>query len=203
MDERIERTINALRKNKIEACYYEDSETALHALLKEISEKATVGVGGSVTVNNLEIPQKLAARGNKVFFHWLESEPERKAEARRNAGRADVYLSSTNALTEQGQLVNIDGVGNRVSSMIFGPRKVIIICGVNKIVENVDEALKRIKSTAYQNARRLNLATPCAITGECNDCDSPQRMCNVTTIIERKPGETELKVVIIGEEVGF
>lgn len=203
MDERVQRTINALKKNKISACYYENSEAAVQALLEEINDQVTVGVGGSVTVNDLEIPQKLAARGNKVLFHWLEPDPGMKAETRKKAGRADVYLCSTNALTEQGQLVNIDGVGNRVTAMIFGPQKVIVICGVNKLVKNIDEALERIKTTAYKNARRLNLATPCAVTGECNDCDSPERMCNVTTIIEKKPGATELKVMIIGEDLGF
>jgi len=202
MDSRIERTLKALKKNKIDACYYERSEAAVAALLDEIKPADTVGIGGSVTVSSLEIPQKLLARGNKVYFHWLEA-PEKRAETRKKAVQADVFLASGNALTEAGELVNIDGTGNRVCGMIFGPKKVIIVCGINKLVKNLDEALKYIKSNTYKNARRLNLKTPCAVTGNCNDCDSPQRMCNVTTIIHRKPMETELKVILIGEELGY
>lgn len=201
MDTGIEKTLKALKKNKIEAVFYERSSEAVTALLTEIAPDQTVGIGGSVTVKSLELPEKLLERGNQVFFHWLN--PEKSSEIRRNALKADIYLSSTNALTEEGQLVNIDGVGNRVVGMIYGPKKVFIICGINKIVGNLDEAIQHIKSNTYKNARRLNLKTPCAVTGNCNDCDSPQRMCSVTTIIHRKPAETELKVILIGEELGY
>ncbi|NMB44350.1 MAG: LUD domain-containing protein, partial [Clostridiales bacterium] len=98
---------------------------------------------------------------------------------------------------------NIDGIGNRVASMIYGPKKVFIVCGTNKITENVEKALERIKANAYKNARRLNLKTPCAATMKCNDCSSPQRMCNVTTIIEKKPDKTDLNVIIIDGEFGY
>jgi NAD-dependent dihydropyrimidine dehydrogenase PreA subunit len=124
-------------------------------------------------------------------------------EAREKASRADVYLSSTNALTEEGKLVNIDGLGNRVASMIYGPKKVYILCGINKITKNLDEALQRIKDNTYKNARRLKLETPCAYTEKCTDCSSPQRMCSVTTIIERRPYKTDFEVIIIGQELGY
>lgn len=203
MDTIVKKTIKSLQNNKINACYYDSSDVAVEALLSEINLTETVGIGGSVTISSLEIPQKLIRRGNKVFFHWLESTPEKMKAARKEAMNADVYLASTNALTENGQLVNIDGVGNRVAAMIYGPKKVILICGVNKIVPDLDAALEHIKANTYQNARRLNLKTPCAITGKCNDCDSPQRMCSVTTIIDKKPKETEMKVILIGEELGY
>jgi hypothetical protein len=87
--------------------------------------------------------------------------------------------------------------------MIYGPKKVFIICGVNKLAKNVDDGLQRIKDNAYKNARRLKLNTPCAVTGKCSDCSSPQRMCNVTTIINKKPGQTEMEVILIGEELGY
>lgn len=199
----IENTLKALKKHDIDAQYFESSEAAVEMLMTEIGLSETIGVGGSVTVKNLGIPDKLLNRGNKLFYHWLEVTPEKVLEARRNAMNADVYISSTNALTEKGQLVNIDGIGNRVAAMFYGPKKVFIICGINKITKDLDGAFEYIKANTYKNARRLGLKTPCAITEKCNDCDSPERMCRVTTIIERKPRETSIKVIIIGEELGY
>lgn len=203
MNKRIEDTIKALQKNNFKARFFEDSDTAIKTLLEEIKKTDKVGIGGSMSVTELGLPQMLLKRGNEVFFHWLETTPEGMDNARKNASKADVYLTSTNALTEKGQLVNIDGTGNRVTSMIFGPKKVYIICGINKLVENLDKAMERIKDNAYKNARRLNLKTPCAVTGKCNDCDSPQRMCNVTTIIEKKPSKIEIDIIIIGHSLGY
>lgn len=203
MEKRIEETLKALNKNKIKARYFENPDEAVKTLLEEINVTDKVGIGGSMTVTELGLPQMLKERGNEVYFHWLETTPEDMDNARMNASKADVYLSSTNALTEKGQMVNIDGTGNRVASMIFGPKKVYIICGVNKLVENLDKAMERIKENTYKNARRLNLKTPCAITGKCNDCDSPQRMCNVTTIIEKKPNKTNIEVILINKELGY
>ena len=203
MNESVKKTIESLEKNGMKASYFDDSDSAVNYLIKNIKNEATVGIGGSITVKSLGIPEKLIERGNKVYFHWLESTPEGMDKARENASKADVYLSSTNALTERGQLVNIDGTGNRVSSMIFGPKKVYILCGVNKITKDLDSALQRIKDNTYKNARRLKLETPCAITEKCSDCRSPQRMCNITTIIERRPSKTDFEVIIIGQELGY
>ena len=203
MNESVKKTIEALEKHNMKASYFDDSETAVSYLMDKIEDRATVGIGGSMTVYSLGIPQKLIERGNKVYFHWLESTPEGMDYARDKAEKADVYLSSTNALTEDGKLVNIDGLGNRVASMIYGPKKVFVLCGVNKITKDLDAALKRIKENTYKNARRLKLDTPCAHTEKCNDCNSPQRMCSVTTIIERRPYKTEFEVIIIGKELGY
>jgi hypothetical protein len=203
MQEQVKKTMEALEKNNIKATFFESSSEMVNYLLDSIKKEDQVGVGGSVTVKSLNIPEKLIERGNTVHFHWLESTPEKMDEARKNAARADVYLTSTNALTEEGQLVNTDGVGNRVTSMIYGPKKVFVICGINKITKNLDAALQRIKDNAYKNARRLKLNTPCAVNEKCSDCRSPQRMCSVTTIINRKPSKTELEVIIVGEELGY
>lgn len=203
MHEPAKKALEALEKNGIKAAYFADSDSAVNYLMNNIKNEETVGIGGSMTVNSLGIPEKLIDRGNKVYFHWLESTPLGMDEARNNAAKADVYLSSTNALTEAGQLVNIDGTGNRVASMIFGPKKVYVICGVNKVTKNLDAALQRIKDNAYKNARRLKLNTPCAVTGKCSDCKSPQRMCNITTIIDRRPNKTDFEVIIIGQELGY
>ncbi len=203
MEDRVKKTMESLLKNKISASYFENSNEAINHLLNEIENSATVGIGGSMTIMSLEIPQKLINRGNNVAFHWLENSAEKMDEARNLASKSDVYLTSTNALTEKGQLVNIDGVGNRVSAMIYGPKKVYIICGINKITSDFDSAVERIKSNTYKNARRLKLNTPCAINGKCIDCYSPERMCNVMTVIDKKPSKTQMEVIIINEELGY
>lgn len=203
MEDKVKNTIAALEKNKIPVKYFENEEKAVDFLLQEIGSDNSVGIGGSITIFDLNLHQILKDRGNKVYFHWLETKPEDADSARLIASRADVYLTSTNALTEKGQLVNIDGIGNRVTSMIYGPKKVIVVCGTNKIVKNVDEAISRIKDNAYKNSQRLKLNTPCAITGKCNDCDSSQRMCSVTTIIDKKPTKTDLNIILIDKELGY
>lgn len=199
----VKNTIDALKKNNFEAEYFESSKEAVEAILKDIQANESVGIGGSMTVKTLELDRLLKERGNVVYWHWLESTPEGMDKARENSAHADVYLVSANALTQDGKLVNTDGNGNRVASMIFGPKRTIIICGVNKITENLDAALERIEKNAYKNARRLKLNTPCAVTGSCSDCSSPQRQCSVTTIIKKKPGKRPIKVIIINEELGY
>lgn len=203
MQESVKRALAALEKNGMKATFFYDSGAAAEYLMDSISKDAKVGIGGSMTVKTMGLPEALIARGNEVYFHWLESTPEGMDAARMNASRADVYLTSTNALTEEGQLVNIDGIGNRVTSMIYGPKKVYVLCGVNKLAKNLDAAMQRIKDNAYKNARRLKLNTPCAVTEKCSDCSSPQRMCNVTTIINKKPGKIDIEVILIGEELGY
>jgi len=117
---------------------------------------------------------------------------------------SDVFLSSTNALTVDGIIVNTDGVGNRVAGMIFGPRRVILVVGINKIVKDIDDAIWRIKNVATpMNAYRLGLNTPCAKLGYCMNCTSNVSICRVTTIIEYKPSRTDFTVVLVGEELGY
>jgi hypothetical protein len=117
---------------------------------------------------------------------------------------SDVYLASSNAVTEDGRLINIDMTGNRVVAMIFGPPKVILVVGVNKIVKDVDEGIKRVKNVATpMNARRLGLKVPCASTGVCTNCDAEDRLCRVTTIIEKRPSRSDISVILVGEELGF
>ena len=156
-----------------------------------------------MTVNSIGIIARLKERGNEVLFHWLASSWEEGNKVRRKALGADVYMTSTNALTMDGKLVNIDGIGNRVAGMFYGPSKVYIVCGVNKITENVDKALERIKSIVHVNCARLNLDTPCVKTKKCVDCRAPQRACSITTIIDWKPMLTEIEVVVINETLGY
>jgi hypothetical protein len=170
-----------------------------------IPPDSVVGVGGSITVRELGLIEALQKRGNRVVQHWQKglSFDEIIAVERQHL-TSEVFLTSSNAITEAGQLVNVDGGGNRVAAMIFGPKKVIVIAGENKIVKDVDAGLERIKRVAAPlNAKRLNLSTPCAVTGVCTDCDIPERICNITTIIHRKSEETDITIILVGETLGF
>lgn len=175
-------------------------EDAIAQILEEIG-LASVGFGGSVTLNVLKLYETLEKRGNKLFWHWKDGDP-----ARFPAMHADIYLSSANALLTDGRIVNIDGFGNRVSALGCGPKKAILVIGRNKIVEGgLDDGIRRIKEKACApNALRLGLSTPCALTGKCNDCRSAQRMCSVISVIEKPPGAIpDYTVYLIDEDLGF
>jgi hypothetical protein len=130
--------------------------------------------------------------------------PEQKLEIRRQQLVCDLFLTSTNAVTLDGFIVNIDGTGNRTNAMTFGPKKVVIIVGTNKIRKNLDEALDRVSHFAAPlNNKRLNTGNPCTVTGTCAECDSKNRICRVYSTLRRKPGMTDITVVVIGEGFGF
>jgi hypothetical protein len=201
--EMIQGVMKNLHDRKIENKYFGSREELVEELLKEISIEEIVAIGGSGTVESLGIYDKLIERGNDVLWHWKVG-PEKRMEIFKKALFSDVYLTSCNALTEDGRILNIDGNGNRVAAMFFGPKKVRIICGVNKIAKDYDDAMNRIKTVACpQNARRLERKTPCAVTENCSDCKSPDRMCTVTTIIEQKPPFVDFKVYILNEDIGY
>ncbi|MCW4039007.1 MAG: lactate utilization protein [Candidatus Bathyarchaeota archaeon] len=202
---RVERTVNALKENGFEAVYASTRTDALQEVLNRVPTDALVGVGGSITVRELGLIDALNQRGHQVAEHWSSDlSPDERMAIRRQQLTSDVFLTSSNAITESGHLVNVDGAGNRVAAMIFGPKKVIVVAGVNKIVKNLEAALDRVNNVAApMNAKRLNRKTPCAVTGQCTDCRSPERICNVTTIINRKPGRTDVTVLLVGEELGY
>jgi L-lactate utilization protein LutB len=205
LEEKNKRTLASLEKNGFKTLYMATKREAADEVLKLIPKGVLVGVGGSMTVRELGLVEALIRRGNEVAQHWQAglSEEERMV-ARRRQLTSDVFLTSSNAITERGQLVNIDGAGNRVAAMIFGPKKVIVVAGANKIVKDLNEALERVRKVAApMDARRLNLKTPCAVSGVCTDCDAPDRICRVTTIMHRKPLKTDITVVLVGEELGY
>ncbi len=181
-----------------------DAEEAKNLALSLIKEDESVGFGGSITVQkDLDLYSLLEQRGNTVYSHWYSSDRSRTQE---EAGKADWYLASTNALLSDGRLVNIDGTGNRVASMLIGPRNVMLFIGKNKYVDgSLDDGIERIKREACPpNARRQHLdKLPCGITGHCADCNSDQRMCRVTTIMEypTRPIK-EFHLVLIDENLG-
>ena len=198
--------VEALKKNGFTAYFAETSEEAKKLVMSEIPEKSTVtvGLGGSVTVRELGLPEALQTAGHTVLDHWDASKsPAERAAARDAQVTADVFLSSSNALTEAGALVNSDGSGNRVASMIFGPKISIVVCGYNKLVKGIPEAMERIyRYAAPVNYKRLNLDTPCQKAIDCSQC-SP-KSCRVTTIIEAPPlGKKKFVVVVVNEKLGF
>jgi hypothetical protein len=202
----VQQVIESLRKNEMEALYFPTAREAQEEVLKRIPPGVTVGIGGSLTLRQMGLLEALEKRGNEIFNHWKEglSKEDRQSVAKKQQ-RADFFVTSTNALTQDGKLVNIDATGNRVTSMICGPGKVIVVTGVNKIVRNSNQGLARIKKVvAPQNCQRRKDPTPCAQDLVCHDCDTPARLCRVTTIIERKPwGVKEFTVILVGEELGY
>jgi len=201
-----EKAVAGLAKNGFTAVYCQDSGEVFHYILNEVGDAKTVGFGGSLSVAELKLADKLKSMGKEIVDHGLPGlTPEEKLEICRRELTCDLFLTGSNAVTLNGVLVNIDGNGNRVASMFFGPKKVIVVVGRNKLVDGgVDEAIQRIKSyAAPPNTKRLNLATPCATTGFCSNCDSPQRICRVTTIIEKKPRNTDIRVLVVNEDMGL
>lgn len=204
METIIQRTVEALENNGFTVEYAANIVQATEAILSMIPTTALVGVGGSITVRELGLVQALHARGNPVAQHWGDYSPDERMKIRRQQLTADVFLTSSNAITEKGQLVNVDGAGQRVAAMIFGPEKVIVVAGINKVVMDLNAAIDRINNVAAPiNAKRLNRKTPCATTGICSDCESTERICNIMTIIEKKPLLTDFTVVLVGEALGY
>jgi hypothetical protein len=205
IEERAKRTIEKLQAHQFKALYVKTKAAAAEEIWKHITPKQSIGIGGSITIRELGILEQLEAKGCVLHNHWQPGlSKEESFQVRRAQMVSDVFLSSVNAITLNGELVNIDGVGNRVNASSFGPGKIILVAGYNKMVEDVQEAIKRIKNVAAPlNAKRLNLDLPCAKLGRCVDCNSPNRICCVLVIHERKPLISDVLVIIVGEELGF
>jgi hypothetical protein len=205
VEEKAKKAIEKLVAHEFKAIYLKTKEEVVQEVWKHITPKQRIGVGGSLTVRELGILEKLEAEGHTLYNHWKPGLSKGNIlEIRKSQMTSDLFLSSANAITLNGELVNIDGIGNRVNSTNFGPGKVILVVGYNKIVEDVQEAIKRIKNVAAPlNARRLNIDVPCAKAGKCVDCNSPNRICRVIVIHERKPSLTDILIILVGEELGY
>jgi len=205
-EQKCEKAVESLGKNGFTAVYCPTGQEAYDYIVKEAADAASVGFGGSMSVADLKVADRLKEEGKEILNHSLPglSFDERVAVMRRQL-TCDLFLTGTNAVTLSGFLVNIDATGNRVGSMFFGPKKVIVVAGRNKLVDgDVGAAVKRIKDCATPpNARRLNYNTPCSKTGFCSDCNSPDRICRITTIIDRKPRLTDVRVLVVNEDMGL
>ena len=198
----LDQTITMLQRSGFTAQLFHTAAEAKEAALAIIPEDAAVGIGGSVTIQSMGLRESLMARGNAVHWHWYPQGQDVNT-VRKAAGDAPYYLTSANAITKEGDLIAIDGFGNRVTAMLSPFNTVILIVGRNKLTNDPLDAVKRIKSVACpQNARRLNLKTPCA-TGTCTDCRSPQRMCNATIRITNPPAGKGFYVFLVDEDLGY
>lgn len=205
MEEKIKKTIESLRAHAFPVEYVPDRKEAAALVLQYVPADAHVGVGGSVTIRELGLIDALKQRGNTVYDHSAEGlSPQEVLATRIKQMTSDVFLSSVNAIAQTGELVSIDGVGNRINAMNFGPKKVILVAGINKICEDLPRALERARNVAApQNARRLGLALPCAKTERCSDCNSPLRICRSILIMAWRPLLTDITIVLVREELGY
>lgn len=195
----------ALKKRSFDAYYFDEPAEAADKIISLIPKDHLVSWGGSMTMNALGIQERLAKEGYNLLDRDKASTPEERAEIMRKALVCDTFLSGTNAISKDGQLVNIDGYGNRVAAMIFGPKQVIVAAGMNKVAKTLDDALVRARTIAAPtNAQRFpNLKTPCNENGSCADCLNGDTICSffVTTRFCKPQGR--IKVVLIGKDLGF
>lgn len=200
-----DKLISNLEKRGFAAKYFSTKEEAATYLCENIKNK-TVGIGGSETVKEIGLGEKLKQK-NKVFWHWDKElvEKESLKGARDLAAHADIYLTSVNGVSEEGTLINIDGTGNRIASTAYGHKKVYFIIGENKVEPTFEKAMWRARNIAGpKNAQRLKMKTPCAVKGDkCYDCSSPDRICRGFLIIEKVMKSMEMEVIVIGETLGI
>lgn len=205
-DLKIKELMKVLKARGFNPIYAENAEDAKNKAMELIPEGSTIAVGGSVTLMETGILDEIRSDKYKFIDRYNAVDYEDMLDKYRQGYYADFLVSSTNAVTMEGQLVNIDCTGNRTSQIVFGPKKVIIVAGVNKIVENVEEGIKRAKSIAPMNARRIHHPTPCSADDNCNcsDCQIQARVCNVTSILDGChyfPGR--ITIILVPEPLGY
>ena len=204
-NERLAKTvIKNLQRRHIEGFYCPTAEEAVKKVSDLIEDGSSVTWGGTMTVRDLGIPQTLKNRGTlEVLDRDLVETPEEKQAMYLKAFSADVYLSSVNAISEDGVIVNIDGNGNRVAAITWGPKKVIFVIGLNKVAQTVEAALARARSTASPiNAARFDIKTPCQVDGVCHNCNSADSICNYVHFLRNSPRGRHT-VVFVGEDLGY
>ena len=204
MNESLNLAAQALRRRGFDAAVFQTAEEAAAFILNDLPSGAEVAVGGSMTVKQMALHERLRAQGHTVLWHWEVPPQERPALLHREMN-CPVYLCSANALTEDGLIVQIDGNGNRVAAMCYGPQTVYVIIGRNKLVQGgYAQAVRRVKQVACPaNARRQGLDTPCASNGACDAASCKNSMCSVIAQFERAPGGKRTQVVLVDEDLGY
>ncbi|MFH0726151.1 MAG: lactate utilization protein [Pseudomonadota bacterium] len=200
-----EECVKNLIKHGFDAHLTPDVSAARDLILTLTAGYDTFGVGGSATVRSIGVLEELKRRGKTLYDHWQPGiDKARDLEIRLLAGRCDCFFCSANAIAMTGEIVNVDGAGNRTNAMCFGTRKVVIVAGMNKVTDDLPSALRRTREVAGpMRAKSLNMKTPCAETGICSDCNSPQRICRITAILHRRPILTDISVVLVNAALGF
>jgi hypothetical protein len=199
--------IKALQKRNMNGLYFENSGEAVGAVCRMIPDGALVGLGGSETILETGLVEALRKKNIRLLDRYKEGVSKEEVEAMRHEGlRSDVFIASSNAVTSDGRLVNQDGIGNRVAAMIYGPDKVVLLVGMNKVVASVEDAVRRIKTVAGpMDSIRVKKDTPCSRLGFCKDphCHPPHRICSQLVIIESSMLPGRITVVLIGEDLGY
>ena len=196
--------IKAMKKRQFDAYYCSTAEEAVEKVLELIPAGDVVSWGGVATVDQLGIKDRLRQRNQPLIDRDTAKTPDERMDMLRQALTCDTFLMSSNAISEDGQLVNIDGMGNRVAALCFGPKQVIVVAGMNKVAGDLDSAMSRARHIAAPaNVQRFDVKTPCAVTGQCGNCTSPDCICAqiVTTRFSKIPGR--IKVVLVGEVLGL
>jgi L-lactate utilization protein LutB len=204
-NERLAQTIiKNLKRRHMEGFYCATADEAVKKVSELIDDGNSVTWGGTMTVRDMGIPDFLRNRGTlEVLDRDLVETPEEKQAMYLRAFSTDVYLTSANAISEDGVIVNIDGNGNRVAAITWGPKKVIFVIGLNKVAQNVEAALARARSTASPiNATRFDIKTPCQTDGVCHNCNSPESICNYVHFLRNSPKGRHV-VVLVGEPLGY
>lgn len=202
---KISKTMDNLLKNNMQAYYVEKKEQVVEKIRELTKEGDTVTCGGSQTLFEAGVIDYLrSGRYNYLDRYEPGLSKEQIFDIFTQAFSADVYICSSNAITEKGELYNVDGNCNRVAAMVYGPKSVIVVAGYNKIVKNLEEAVNRVRNVAApMNAVRLNRDTPCVHTGFCVDCSSEERICRSYVTMSSQAVKDRVKVIIVGEELGY
>lgn len=194
----LNKTIESLKSRGWKVKYFDTAKDATEYLNGEI-DGVTVGIGGSQTVSEMGLAEKLA-KHNQLFWHWTKDVEDPLTKAL----NAEVYITSANGISEDGEIVNIDGRGNRISAQCYGRKRLYVVSGINKIAPDLEKTISRVKSIAcVKNAQRLKMNTPCTIDGKCHDCRSKDRICKAMLILFQPVREMVGEVVLIGESLGF
>lgn len=207
IEEQAKLVVENLKKKDYGALYVPSAKEACEKVIQALQPGQIIGTGGSITLNETGILGKIRSLNYTLLDpDSLGVFSDKAWELRKEVLRkSDVFITSINALTLDGKIVSVDGAGNRIASLLYGgPNKVIVVCGINKIVSDVEQALWRVHHVAAVcNARRLNCKVPCAETSQCVDCSTETRICRAVLILERRPMRKDYLVIIIGEEYGF
>ena len=196
--------IKNLSKRQIEGYYCKDKESAVKKALELIPKKASVSWGGSMTLTETGLMDAIKNGDYKLIDRDTATNLEEQRKVYGEICMSDVFLMSTNAITLDGELINIDGRGNRVAFLCYGPQNVVVLAGMNKVVTDVESGVKRVRDIASPpNTVRLNKKTPCAITGKCEDCYSPDCICGQIVVTRRSGVPNRIKIILIGEELGY
>jgi hypothetical protein len=211
VDAVVKETLSSLNSRNINSFFAENNDEVNQRVLSLVARNATVGIGDSTAARQLGIVEVLRENGRKVLDPFEMTSTEDRKRVQHEATMSDAFLTGTNAITQDGKLVNVDAVGNRVAGIVWGHPVSVVIVGINKIVKDLDEAFNRVRKVIapmHFRIRSVELKgrsrnTPCVVTGECSDCRATDRGCNVFSIIEGKPARTDLNVIIVNRDIGL